>query len=247
MNSLQLLLNEKFLEMKAKNPRLSHRYFAQKLGVSSGALSEILKGKRNVSTKLASKIAARLHLDPITTANLTRGPYEEEALVEVNYMQLRDDQFHLISEWPHFAILNLVKSETCQHKVAWFAEQLNLPMKTAQECVDRLLRLKMLSYEKKKYVRTESFLKTSDDIMNLSIRKSNFEDLEMMKDHLPNLTVYERDLTSMTMLIDPVQIPEMKRWLRRAQDQFAHKFETTKSHAVFRLTFALFPLKKPKT
>jgi uncharacterized protein (TIGR02147 family) len=246
MNSLQLLLNEKYLEMKAKNPRLSHRYFAQKLGLSSGALSEILKGKRNVSTKLAAKIAARLHLDPTTTASLTRAPFEEEPHVEIDYMQLRDDQFHMISDWPHFAILNLVKSDFCEHKATWFADQLNLPLKVVQECIDRLLRLKMLSYERRKYMRTQSSFKTSDDILNLSIRKSNFEDLEMMKDHLQTLGVHERDHSSVTMLVDSAQMPDIKKWLRRAQDQFAHKFETTKSKSAFRLTFSLFPLTKPK-
>ncbi|MGZ5278627.1 MAG: DUF4423 domain-containing protein [Pseudobdellovibrionaceae bacterium] len=246
MNSVQLILNQKLLDLKSKNPRLSHRYFAQKLGLSSGALSEILKGKRKVSVKLAAKIAERLNLDPMTTANLLGQTPDVDVAGNIDYLKLSDDQFHLISEWPHFAILNLVKSDSCQHKITWFADQLNLPTRIVQDTVDRLLRLGMLSFQKKKYIRTQAHFKTSDDVMNLSIKKSNLEDLEMIQEHLRTLEVHERDFTSVTMLVDPSKMPEFKKWIRKAQDQFAHKFETTKSANPFRLTLALYPLKKSK-
>jgi transcriptional regulator with XRE-family HTH domain len=246
MNSVQMLLNQKFLEMKAKNPRLSHRFFAQKLGLSSGALSEILKGKRKISHKLATKLAARLHLDPVDTAAFVGTSLMHDP-ADIAYLQVRDDQFHLISEWPHFAILNLVKSDLCLHRPTWFAQQLNLPLKTTQNAIDRLLRLGMLVYEKKKYVRTSAHLQTSDDILNLSIQKSNVEDLERVRELLGQLPVTERDLTSLTMLLDPKKMPEFKRWIRKAQDQFAAKFETTQSISPFRLTVSLFPLKNSKT
>lgn len=247
MNSVQIILNQKFLELKAQNPRLSLRYFAQKIGISSGALSEILKGKRKISPKLATKIAARLHLDPVDTASFIDSSLVPGESQDIAYLQLQDDQFHLISEWPHFAILNLVKSEHCVHRATWFAQQLHLPVKITQEAIDRLLRLEMLLYEKKKYVRTKNHLQTSDNILNLSIRKSNIEDLEMMQSLLGTLKVQERDLTSLTMLLDPKKMPEFKRWIRKAQDQFALKYETTKSSTAFRLTLALFPLRKSKT
>lgn len=247
MNSVQVILNQKFLELKAKNPRLSHRFFAQKIGISSGALSEILKGKRTISRKLAIKIASRLLLDPIDTATFVGNNLVPGEAKDIDYLQLQDDQFHLISEWPHFAILNLVKSDQCIHRPTWFAQQLNLPLKVTQEAIDRLLRLEMLVYEKKKYVRTKNHLQTSDDVLNLSIQKSNIEDLEMMQNQLGALAVNERDLTSLTMLLDPKKMSEFKRWLRKAQDQFALKYETTNSATAFRLTMALFPLRRSKT
>lgn len=243
MNSIQLFLKQKILEMQVKNPRLSNRYFAQRLGISSGALTEILQGKRNVSKKMAAKIAQRLQLGPSETAELL-GEQKTLDTPQFEFMQMHDDQFHLISDWPHFAILNLVKSDTCVHKPSWFAAQLNLPLKVVHNTLDRLLRLELLVYEKKKYIRRNPNLKTSDDILNLSIQKSNVQDLELIRDHLSFLDVSERDLTSLTMLLDPKKMLEFKKWIRHAQDQFATKFETTKSTVPFRLTVALFPLKK---
>lgn len=244
---MQIILNQKFLELRAKNPRLSHRYFAERLGISSGALSEILKGKRKISRKLAQKIAARLLLDPIDTATFVGQTLVPGEAQDINYLQLQDDHFHLISEWPHFAILNLVKSDHCVHRPTWFAQQLNLPLKVTQDALDRLQRLGMLAYEKKKYTRTNNNLQTSDDILNLSIQKSNIEDLDMMQNLLGALPVNERDFTSLTMLLDPKKMPEFKRWVRKAQDQFALKYETTDSATAFRLTVGLFPLRKSET
>jgi len=246
MTSIQLILNQKLIELKAKNPRLSHRFFAQKLGISSGALSEILKGKRKISPKLANKLAARLQLDPLTAAQFLGQTSGVDVTSDMEYLQLSDDQFHLVSDWPHFAILNLVKSDQCQHKVTWFAQQLNIPIRSAQDVIDRLLRLGMLVYRNKKYSRSKPHFKTSDDVLNLSIQKSNIEDLEMIREQLTSLDVAERDLTSITMLMDPERLPEIKKWIRKAQDQFAQKFETSKSVNPFRLTIALYPLKKSK-
>lgn len=247
MNSVQLVLNQTFLDLKAKNPRLSHRYFAQKLGLSSGALSEILKGKRKVSNKLARKIADRLNLDPRTRSKLLRAREEEAEVSEFDFLQLEDDQYHLISDWQHYAILNLVKSDHCQHKISWFAERLDLPEKTVNEALNRLLRLGMLSYQKKKYIRTKGNFNTSDNVLNLSVRKSHLEDLEMFRDHLASMPIEERDMTSMTLLLASDQMPEFKKWIRAAQDRFASKFETTNSSTAYRLTIALFPLRKPKS
>ncbi len=247
MNSIQLILNQKLVDLKANNPRFSSRSFAQRLGISSGALSEILKGTRKVSPKLATKLAERLSLDPIASAHFTGQDLAVDSVRETEYLKLSDDQFHLISEWPHFAVLNLVQSRRSIHKISWFAEQLNLPLRQVQDIFDRLLRLKMLKFEKKKYVRCQTAVKTSDDVMNLSIRKSNMEDLELIRDHLNNLDVSERDLTSITMLIDPKRMSEFKKWVRKAEDQFAQKFQSHDATTAFRLTIALYPLRNSKT
>ncbi len=245
MNSVQMTLNQKFIELKKKNPRLSTRFFAQKIGVSSGALSEILAGKRKISKKLAEKISDRLQMSPQERQLFLAQFSDDNEIIDFNYLQLRNDQFHLISEWPHFAILNLVKSKNCIHKVDWFAAQLNLSERAVHACMDRLLRLGLLKFEQKKYIRTTANTNTTDDVLNLSIQKSIREDLDMIREHLDFLQVHERDLTSMTLLLDPQKMPDFKKWLRQAQDRFAGKFETTDSEVAFRLTMALFPLKKP--
>ncbi|MGK5084879.1 hypothetical protein WDW37_16445 [Bdellovibrionota bacterium FG-1] len=47
--SVQRLLRRKFEEARGKNPRVSIRAFAKRLGLSASAANEILKGERRVS------------------------------------------------------------------------------------------------------------------------------------------------------------------------------------------------------
>ncbi len=105
----------------------------------------------------------------------------------------------------------------------------------------------MLVFEKKKYVRKVANFKTTDDILSTSIQKSNFEDLELIRDHLPQLPIGERDLTSMTLLLDRKKMPDIKEFIRNFQDRFGNKYETNESTTPYRLTIGLFPLKKPET
>ena len=163
MNPFQIVLQEKFEEMKAKNPMLSKRFFAKKIGISSGALTEILNGKRKVSKKLIQKISDQLLLSPIQQQSLkyylNPTEFDENLDLPIEYqaVNLEQDQdyFQLISEWPHFAILNLIKSKHCQHKATWFANQLNLDLNKVEDCLDRLLRLKLIKLFNKKYYRTK--------------------------------------------------------------------------------------------
>ena len=60
--ALQKRLNEAFSETQLKNPAFSLRAFARKLDLSPSALSEILKGKRRVSKKLAQRVVTNLCL-----------------------------------------------------------------------------------------------------------------------------------------------------------------------------------------
>lgn len=57
------LLAAKFDAMRARNPRFSLRSYARKLGISPGATTEILRGKRRISAKLAARFAERLQLE----------------------------------------------------------------------------------------------------------------------------------------------------------------------------------------
>ena len=56
------ILLDRFLNIQKKNPRFSIRAYGRKLGISSAALSEILRGKRKVSHDKALGIAEKLKL-----------------------------------------------------------------------------------------------------------------------------------------------------------------------------------------
>src|SRR5689334_690186 len=62
--TLQALLQNKLQDAQSKNKNYSLRAFAKKLDLGSGPVTEILKGNRKISRKIAEKIVTNLGLDP---------------------------------------------------------------------------------------------------------------------------------------------------------------------------------------
>src|ERR1700722_8681225 len=68
--NLRKKMMENLVEIQTKNPSYTLRAYAKKLRMSHSALSEILRGKRRVSKKLAERIVDRLNLDPKEAAHV---------------------------------------------------------------------------------------------------------------------------------------------------------------------------------
>src|SRR6185437_10034746 len=133
------LLQQEWATRREKNPALSLRSFARFLKMSPGRLSEILSGKRKISLEMAERISERLAFDPETKAafialvlkkknrlpkrlTLNRGLTEADP----EYHQLTLDAFHIISDWYHFAIMNLRDCSDFVCNEEWISKRLNI-------------------------------------------------------------------------------------------------------------------------
>ena len=245
------LMIKKFKESQLKNPAWSQRAFAQKLGVSSGALSEMMKGKRAINPKIKKKIAAILQFSPTEKLD-----FFEDSLPQTlhpkkqDYYKLTTDQFHLISDWWHFAILNLVKTKGFKPNNRWIAERLGLTEKIVLEAWERLFRLGHLKRENGKVVRHFPRLETSDDLFDLSIRKAHVEDTRLIERSILDLGVDTRDHRSMTVVMNKKNMKKAKELIRLFEDQFSEQVEPQGKELgeeVYRLSIAFFPLSKIST
>jgi transcriptional regulator with XRE-family HTH domain len=248
-NKVAALLLKKFKEGQVKNPRWSQRAFAQKLGVSSGALSEILKGKRSLSTPLKKKMAEALQLSPQEQIDFFDDDLPDNLKpVRHDYFRLSMDQFHLISDWWHFAILNLLRTKGFKPEQSWISQRLGLQTRIVTEAWDRLIRLGHLKRQGAKVVREYPNIETSDDFFDLSIRKSHVEDTKLIEKSLLETELNLRDHTSMTMAVRKKDIPRAKELIRIFQDQFARELEATDNGGdeVYRLCISYFPLTQIK-
>lgn len=243
------LLFQKFKESQLKNAKWSQRAFAQKLGVSSGALSEIMKGKRTMSPQLKKKIAAILQFSPIEQLDFFGEDLPENLRpVRHDYFRLSSDQFHLISDWWHYAILNLIKTRGFKADQSWIADRLGLPLKVVSEAWDRLLRLGHLKQSKGKISREYPRLETSDGFFDVSIRKAHIEDTQLIEKSIVEGSTEFRDHTSMTVVINKKNLKRAKELIRLFQDQFSEEIEGSLKgelpDEVYRLSISFFPLTK---
>ena len=242
------ILRSKFEEIRQRNRRWSQRAFAKKIGISSGALSEIMLGKRTLSPQIKKKLALKLQLSPREQIEFFEDelpPHLKQKRIE--YVQLSTDQFHLISDWWHYAILNLTKTKGFRPLPSWISERLGIPIKIAHEAWERLFRLGHLEREaiaegKSKIVRKYPQLESSDNLFDLSVQKSHLEDLALIERSLLEIPVESRDNTSMTLVMNKSELAHAKELIRIFQDRFSEQIEQQVGEEVYRLSISLFPL-----
>ncbi|MGE3608197.1 MAG: DUF4423 domain-containing protein [Bacteriovoracaceae bacterium] len=249
----QNFLQKKLIELQAKNPSYSLRAFSQKVGLASGPMTEILKGQRRVSRKVAEKIVTNLALDPSERAELLKNfpeklrrnskisPDRNQYLVET--MKLSSEQFQAISNWLHLAILSLMRTRSFKSDVSWMAKRFKVSEDEVWQALMRMSRLGMIrKNEQGEWERNARKFNTTDDVMDLSIQKSHLNDLEMAKEKLIKVSVAHRDFSSFTFPANPELLPKAKEILRKAQDDLAELMGEDNPNDVYRVCMYLYPL-----
>jgi uncharacterized protein (TIGR02147 family) len=253
--AIQRILQSRFAGLRAKNPAYSIRAFSKRVGISAGTLSLILLGKRSISKKLADKISRNLMLDPQERAEvLDQFPQSRKAAtraqdsVDPSYLQLSADQFHVVSDWYYFAILNLIEIEGFQNDSAWIAGRLGLPVSTIQAALERLNRLEMIQEDAQgKLTRVAPRYRTTDDVANLSLRKSHHQTLDLAKESLDRDSVDIRDFTWLVLPMDTRKLTEAKTLIRKFQDDLLETLgQNARPDEVYRLGIQLFPMTRVK-
>ncbi len=251
IKTLQEILQKKLSELREKNPQFSGRAFAKRLGVSPGALSEILRGNRIITHKLALRFCERLMLDPSETAAvIKRYPSSSTAnsakLNDLESIKLSNDTFKLMSEWQHFAILAFMKTSHFKPEVAYIADRMGVSARCVELAVQTLTRLGLIQVDAEgNWHRSQAGHRTTDGLKDASVRKSHVETLDLARASMDNTDFQETDYTSLTFPLDKEDIPAARRKIRKFQTELFEEFNhDKKSKEVYRVAVQLFPLTK---
>jgi uncharacterized protein (TIGR02147 family) len=249
--AIQNLLRSNLLDLQSKNPQYSLRAFSKKVDIHVGALSGIMGGKRKISREMAERIVRQLMIDPQKRTELLelfpkkaeKKNGEESDLPR--YMEIEASQFKMISEWEHYAILSLFNCSDFKDDTKWMAQRIGITEQRAEEVIKRLFTLQFIKRNAEdKLVRVHSQVRSSDDTINLSLRKSHEVTLDLAKESLHRDGVSERDFTYVTMAIDPKKISVAKEMIRRFQDELSAELEMGERTEVYRFSTQLFPFTK---
>ena len=109
-------LQEELSRRMRVNERYSVRAFANSLDLDSSTLSQILSGKRSLSDNKMKEICEKIGIV---------APGESRAYSS-DYNLLDLDSFAVISDWYHFAILDLTLLKTFKSDSNWIAQKLSI-------------------------------------------------------------------------------------------------------------------------
>ncbi|MDO9181199.1 MAG: TIGR02147 family protein [Bacteriovorax sp.] len=237
-------LQRKFNERCKKNARYSLRAFAKNLDIDPSSLSQILSGKRKLSKKIIHNICLKLSATPTDFQRF--GLLKRESNLE-NYFQISLDKFSVISEWHHYAILELTFVSGFKSDPKWIAKKLSITVMEAKIAIERLLRLELLLPENGSLVKSSKHL-TNDGTVNTSgahkeLQKQVINKALIAVDECPQ---EEKDITSITMAIDTANIEKAKILIQKFRRDLCELLEEGDQKAVYNLGIQLYPLSKTK-
>lgn len=255
------ILKAKLEERCQANPRYSLRAFARDLELSPSRLCLILKNKQGLSEEFAKRIAKSLNFTATESAHFinlvlasdarkkdTRIKALKDLTKKINQNPeqrlLQVEAFKIISDWYHFAILELTKVKGFKGDSGWIAKRLNISSHQVEGAVERLLNLKLLQYKKGKLVATDTRITTDHTDHAEANRRFHQQILEKALNATTFQPIEERDYTGVTVAIRVADLPEYRRRItefRRELNRFAEtSIENKSADEVYNLSIQFF-------
>ncbi len=249
MQAFRELLQETFVERCRKNPKYSLRAYARSLGIEASPLSSILRGKRPLTAKMCERlgIALGMSLDKIQNFQNKHDGRHNESSSQHEFQQITLDTYAIISDWYHYAILELIKTKGFKPKIARIAKTLGISPTETQIAVDRLKRVGFLEIDKRGrwHDTTADGLATniSDNLTSGASKKLQKQILEMSIRALEELPFDVRNHTSITMAAHPEDLPQAIAKIKKFRRDLCHFLEKNKNPTqVYNLAISLYPV-----
>ncbi len=240
------LLREELKSRKERNPQYSLRAFAQALAMSPAQLSQLMSGKRNFTPDVLSLIGKGLHLSPeqeLQLMSATLLPRRHPLIIEKKKRQLKEDEFRLISEWYHFAILSLAKIRHAEADPHWISARLGITVSEAREALERLVRMEIIA-EGKVLKQISAPLNVVSQVPSRAIQAYHNKVLSLASEKLEKTPIQKRDYSAITFAADSAKIEEARKMIEEFQDRLSDFMGTTQAKEVYVLSTQLFSLEK---
>ena len=237
----RLWLQKQFTDICKRNSRYSLRAFAKNLEIDPSSLSQILSGKRKISNKIILNFCEKLSATP---KDLKRfGLIENNALADENFYQLSLDKFSVISEWYHYAILELTYVSGFKADYKWIARKLSITVEEAKSAIERLMRLELIFEENGSFIKSSKVL-TNDGIINTSSAHKELQRQIVSKALLAidECPAESKDITSITMAIDTANIEKAKKLIAKFRRDLCALLEDGDQTVVYNLGIQLYPI-----
>ena len=139
----------------------------------------------------------------------------------------------------------MIRIQGFKNDPKWIAERIGITEVKVSEAIDRLIRLDMLTEKNGKLTRNHPAYRTTDDVADVSVRKSHFQTLELAQKSLEEDSLDIRDFSWLTMAVKKSRIKEMKEFTRKFQNEFVAQFgHDADADEVYRMSMQMFPLTK---
>ncbi len=241
------ILKTEFERKKARNSAYSLRSYSRDLGIDPSNLSKILTRQKNVGSKLRKILAQKLGFESAEISGWLF-PAAQENTSDKAYAGHSVEVFQVVSEWQHYAILELFKLKDFILSPQEIAKRIGISVAVAKDSLNRLKETGLLYYdEKKKHLLPSE--DSSSSIPNIATSKSHREQqkqiLEGAIDALQTTPIERRSQSSVTMAIDTKKLEEARQLIKNFRRDMGRLLSSSKNlNEVYQLSISLYPVTK---
>lgn len=236
------ILQGEFVRRCKKNPNYSLRSFAKSLKLDSSTLSQFISGRRPITRKTAKRLAGQIELSPAEC--------DVFAVKENEMQKMSADHFSIISDWYHFAILELMELKGFRPDIRWISKKLNLSATETRIAVERLCRVGLLKiHPDGRWEDISGGYTTTgeEELINSAYRRNQRQILEKSIQALEEIPIERRDHSAVTFSMRADRIPEAQNMIRDFRRKFATLLtKDSGKDSVYVLGIGFFPLTTSK-
>ena len=250
-------------ERRTTQPFFSYRYIAERIGLkSTGFISWVVLGKRNISTHLIHKLTKIFKMNRkeaeffelLVNYNQSKRPEEQQYYLEkmvsfktVHADVIAQDRCKYYSQWYYSAIRELIALLPMADEKQ-IADMVRPPIKKsdAHDSLELLERLGLIKKNKKGfYERTSPALTSSPKIDPSVIHNFQFITMQLAQSAMHRFPRKERDISTVTLSCDRKSFQYICERVARMRAEIIEIACASKNpDQVFQLNTQLFPLSK---
>jgi uncharacterized protein (TIGR02147 family) len=239
------LLKAEFSRRCRANPKYSLRAFAKAMGISHTLISLIFAGKRSITAKTAMQLSDRLGWSPAQRKRLEGHDLKMTLNGDSGFSTMDLDQFEVIADWHHYAILSLLEVPRSKFDAKWIANRLGINPLEAQYAMERLQRLGLVAFSRGRWRQTGKSIKVENNISTPATRRFHRQLLERAIQSLENDPISTRDFSSITFAMDASQVQYALERIRRFRRDLCKELEErAEPNEVYQLMVQIFPLSR---
>ncbi len=232
------------------NPSYSLRAFARALEVSPSFLSKLLRRQRALTGRTLHAMAHRLAVAPPQLRQFDewqRAKCRDSAASEEfdGFEPLQLLHFEMLSDWIHYAILELIEIRSFRLSATTVARSLGVDEARAAGAIERLKRLGILTKNRQgRWVNDSGAHTTVNSPFTPSaLRSLQRQILQLAMGALDTVPMDERDQSALTFAIASERLPEYRELLRSFRRKVSKLATLSQPRdRVYHLSLSLFPV-----
>lgn len=251
-----------YRDLKAKDPKYSHRYISLKMGYgSAGFFADLIAGRKNLTGPLILKMSRFLELkkeaeeyfinlvlfNQATTMDEKNRYYEKlMGVTRIDVKILEADKFRYFSQWYFTAVRELLSFFPFRGDFRALGKMLDPPISQAQakQAVQLLIDTGLIRMDGEGCYRpTEALISTGEGFSSLNVANFQRAFLELAREGLDRHPSDERDYSTLTLPLAAEDLPRARLAIAKLRSYLMALSEKSRTpQRVYQFNFQAFPL-----